>query len=346
MNIGNQIKSLRQRRGITQETMAQHFGITAQAVSKWECGTSVPDIGMLPELSAYFGVSIDTLFALDDELRIDRIQNMLWDVRFLNPADVENERSFLLEKLRREPDNPDLYCMLVQIELHLAQEHRTRAEDYAMEIIARTPREPYVGFMYLSRAMNGTHYDPRFNLRNRLIAVYEAHLAKHPDCVDAYQWLIGQLIADHRLSDAEHYCKEMEKYESGYSLTVEKIKLALAKQDAASAKAMWEQMGAEYPNNFTVWQWIGDFQTQTEAYAEAKESYRRSISLLKAPRYNDPIIALALCCEMDGDYEGAIAARKLELEISETEWNSSTGESVEAIKREIVRLERLQNKKT
>ena len=40
MEIGNQIKSLRQRRGITQETMAQHFGITAQAISKWERGVS------------------------------------------------------------------------------------------------------------------------------------------------------------------------------------------------------------------------------------------------------------------------------------------------------------------
>ncbi len=34
MEIGNQIKSLRLRRGISQETLAQHFGIAAQAVSK------------------------------------------------------------------------------------------------------------------------------------------------------------------------------------------------------------------------------------------------------------------------------------------------------------------------
>lgn len=41
MEIGNQIKALRLRRGITQEDMAQHFGITAQAVSKWERGGSL-----------------------------------------------------------------------------------------------------------------------------------------------------------------------------------------------------------------------------------------------------------------------------------------------------------------
>ena len=99
MNIGNQIKALRLKKSVTQEAMAEHFGMTAQAVSKWECGTSVPDISLLPEISAYFGVTIDALFALDDETRMERIQNMLWDERYLNPSDVENERVFLLDQV-------------------------------------------------------------------------------------------------------------------------------------------------------------------------------------------------------------------------------------------------------
>ena len=105
MNIGNQIKTLRLKKSVTQEAMAEHFGMTAQAVSKWECGTSVPDISLLPELSAYFGVTIDALFALDDETRMERIQNMLWDVRFLNQADVDSATAFLLEKAAKEPKN-------------------------------------------------------------------------------------------------------------------------------------------------------------------------------------------------------------------------------------------------
>ena len=40
MEIGNQIKALRMRRGITQEAMAQHFGLSPQAVSNWERGVS------------------------------------------------------------------------------------------------------------------------------------------------------------------------------------------------------------------------------------------------------------------------------------------------------------------
>ncbi len=338
MQIGNQLKDLRVRRGITQEAMAQHFGVTPQAISKWERSVTTPDISLLPELSAYFGVTIDELFALSDETRMDRIQNMLWDVRYLDPVTVESERQFLLEKARRDPNDPDPHCMLAQLELHLAKEHQTRAREYAEEIIARYPQAPNVGFMYLSKAMDGVNYDPRFNLRNELIAIYEAHIRNYPDCVDAYPWLIAQLIADHRLTEAERYCAAMEQFETGWVLTVQKIKLALARQDVAAARVMWEQMGADHPDDFEVFQWIGDFQTQVGAYAEAKESYNRSIALLGKPRYLDPVRALALCCEMDGDYAGAIAARELELEISEQDWQTTAGESVEAVKRELTRL--------
>ena len=129
MEIGNQIKQFRLRRNITQDALAQHLGVTAQAVSKWERGIATPDIAMLPDISAYFGVTIDELFALSDDTRMERIQNMIWDMRFLNPADVENERQFLLEKARREPKNGDPLCILAQLEMHLAEEHSARAQE-------------------------------------------------------------------------------------------------------------------------------------------------------------------------------------------------------------------------
>ena len=61
MEIGKQIKSLRQKRCITQEEMSQRFGVTPQAISKWERGVTTPDISLLPDISAYFGVTIDDI---------------------------------------------------------------------------------------------------------------------------------------------------------------------------------------------------------------------------------------------------------------------------------------------
>ena len=63
MNIGNNIKILRTQRKMTQEQLADHLGVTYQAVSKWETGANTPDIALLPGIAATFGVSIDTLFS-------------------------------------------------------------------------------------------------------------------------------------------------------------------------------------------------------------------------------------------------------------------------------------------
>ena len=65
MKIGENIRALRLQKGLTQEQVAQQLGVTYQAVSKWENGTNTPDIGLLPEIAALFGVMIDALFHQD-----------------------------------------------------------------------------------------------------------------------------------------------------------------------------------------------------------------------------------------------------------------------------------------
>ena len=66
MNVGKKIKDFRLVKGVTQETLAQKLGVTAQAVSRWETGVAMPDIGLLPALSIYFGVRIDDFFELSN----------------------------------------------------------------------------------------------------------------------------------------------------------------------------------------------------------------------------------------------------------------------------------------
>lgn len=341
MNIGNQIKALRMRKGVTQEAVAQHFNISAQAISKWECGQSVPDIGMLPGLSAYFGVTIDELFALSDETRIERIQNMIWEVRFLNPADVENERQFLLEKARREPKNKEPHCLLAELEIHLAEEHLIRAQEYALEIFEREDGTAS-GCYFLGKAMGGIHVDPRHNNHNALISYYKECLEKYPEKRMTYAHLISQLIEDHRLAEAQRYCDEMGKnFPGDYYVTVHRIKVAIARGDLKAAREMMRTLDEKYPDDWSIQHWIGDLLTLAGEYTAAKTHYRRSIELLSTSRYIDPIDSLAQCCEMDGDIEAAIATRKFELEVMDKDWNCTTGESVDYIRREIARLEKL-----
>ena len=67
MNIyfSENIKRLRKERDLTQEALADFFGVSFQAVSKWERGESYPDIELLPTISAFFSVSTDDLLGVD-----------------------------------------------------------------------------------------------------------------------------------------------------------------------------------------------------------------------------------------------------------------------------------------
>ena len=72
--VGNQIAALRKSNGFTQEDMAAKLGITAQAISKWENGHTLPETAMLPLLAELLQCSIDSillpLFAQDKDFKI------------------------------------------------------------------------------------------------------------------------------------------------------------------------------------------------------------------------------------------------------------------------------------
>ena len=55
------ILDLRTKKGLSQDELAQKVFVTRQAVSRWETGETVPGIETLKLLSAFFGVSINTL---------------------------------------------------------------------------------------------------------------------------------------------------------------------------------------------------------------------------------------------------------------------------------------------
>lgn len=60
-SVGAKISELRKKHNMTQMELADKMNISFQAVSNWERGNSMPDIGKLPELAQLFGVTIDEL---------------------------------------------------------------------------------------------------------------------------------------------------------------------------------------------------------------------------------------------------------------------------------------------
>ena len=54
-------RELRKEKGISQEELAEKLNVAGRTVSRWETGKNMPDISMLIELAAYFGVTIQEL---------------------------------------------------------------------------------------------------------------------------------------------------------------------------------------------------------------------------------------------------------------------------------------------
>ena len=86
--LHEQLQKLRKEKGLTQEGLAEIFGITNQAVSKWESGACYPDIALLPEIADFYGVSIDSLFGREKPSECSKI---IADIRALFRETPENE---------------------------------------------------------------------------------------------------------------------------------------------------------------------------------------------------------------------------------------------------------------
>ena len=78
LNLCENIKKYRKEMGLTQEELAEAFGITVGAVSKWESASTIPDIMTLIELADFFGISIDVLlgYSISSKNVDDTIKNI------------------------------------------------------------------------------------------------------------------------------------------------------------------------------------------------------------------------------------------------------------------------------
>lgn len=65
MTMGEKILKLRKARGWNQEELAEHIGVTRQAVSRWESCAAKPDADKIIALCDLFGVSADYLLRED-----------------------------------------------------------------------------------------------------------------------------------------------------------------------------------------------------------------------------------------------------------------------------------------
>ena len=126
MDIGNKIKLLRQKIGATQEQLGEKIGVSAQSISKWETGVTMPDITLLPILSSELGVTIDELFDLTTDQKLQRIENRL-DIEENLSDDVFLEYENILKiQLEESEDRRKILSLLARLYHHRAESYLSK----------------------------------------------------------------------------------------------------------------------------------------------------------------------------------------------------------------------------
>ncbi len=88
IKIGNFIKELRKEQKLTQEQLAEKFGVARRTVSRWETGSNMPDLDILIEMADFFDVDLREI--LDGERRSEKMNQQLKET-VLKVAEYSNE---------------------------------------------------------------------------------------------------------------------------------------------------------------------------------------------------------------------------------------------------------------
>ena len=69
--IADKIKSLREKNGLTQSSLAKKLNVTRSSVNAWEMGISVPSTSLIVDLAVLFHVSTDYLLGVESTSSLD-----------------------------------------------------------------------------------------------------------------------------------------------------------------------------------------------------------------------------------------------------------------------------------
>lgn len=342
MELGKKIKQLRFKAGLTQEQLAEKIGIGAQSVSKWENSVAMPDITLLPVLAEIFGITIDDLFDLTVEQRLNRIENRM-DAEEELPQDVFWEfEEFLKSQLTSEQYKKRATELIAYLYWHRMNAYSNRAAFYAKEAITNAPGEKCCQWI-LNKADNHAMWDWNMNNHTKAVNFYREIVEANPDVSLPYMYLLDNLIADHRADEAEQWLDRYCATEKANPVMkrVYRAYIALARFDEPAADKIMEDLLAEQPNNDAVLFETAQYYASKCSYEKAIDCYERAFAAdPKRPRFTDALMGIAAIYEIKGDYANAAKTYDRMIELLQNEWGftEETDSSVTVAKKEKARL--------
>ena len=323
MELGKKIRQLRFKAGLTQEQLAEKLGIGAQSVSKWENQVAMPDITALPLLAEIFGVQIDDLFDLTNEQRLNRIENRL-DMEEDLPQDVFLEyEEFLKTELGDEKHQKRATELIAYLYWHKMDAYARKVRRYARDAIRLSPGEKNCQWM-LIKADGHARWD--WNLRNHSGAIdfYREMVKEAPEEILPYEYLLDNLIADHRADEAEEVLERLSRLEASKPVVNEvyRAHIALARFDEKTADSIMAELLRQHPEDSDCLFEAAQYYLLKCDYDRAIDLYEKSFAFSKRqPRFIDELQSIAQIHEIRGEYRKAADTCDRIIDLLKNEWH-------------------------
>lgn len=331
MNIGEIIKNNRTKKGMSQAELAEVLHISAQSVSKWENGSSMPDINQLPSIASFFGITIDDLFAYPDNLEYERIDNAMENgYPFSNEQFIHSE-NFLLEEIKKNPSNHKTVSMLGRLYLFESDSLAEKAAHYAKAALELSP-DNKDDLDTLNNAMGGCKRDWNVESHAKLIEELKGLLAVNPKLRRTKLYIIDNLIIDGRYSEAEELLAKIDNLKTKiiYELWLKECRFGFE-----SVRNDYEALLASDDKDWVIYADAADRLAFKMEYVLAIKAYEKAHEMAPKPRYTDMLHSIIMLAELINDSALVINTCKRELDVLAEEWDITKGEQVDYLKETI-----------
>ncbi len=337
LNLGSVIKRLRIEHSITQDELAAYLGISFQAVSKWETGTTLPDITLLPKLAAFFGVRIDELFSINHKDELDRIDTML-QREAMTDQNYSYAKRILDGILRENPEDVDAMKRYAKVYLTKTNTDLLAARRMLESAMALSPLDTEIYSLYRG-VCGGSEYKHHSD-NDWFIRVCEPYAKKYPQNFELYRMLIEEMISKKYFQRAEELLDAVRfEGENKYMKEVLLGDIALAQGKDQTAKQIWHTIPKE--------NWLGQYEVgerfnRINEYEKAIECFNNAYEAQTAPHKMDMMYSLAFLYKKLGRFGEAKKEWELIIEALLSEYKVTEDDNdILWAKNEIAQLEHL-----
>lgn len=335
--IGNKIKELRHSKGMSQKDIADALGITSQAVSKWENDNGLPEMTMLPEIAALFGIQIDDLFEYSTEKRYESICNKIEYGRTMTNAEFAQDEGFLIREIEVNPTNYEALSLLGDLYHYHANKLNEKSVHYAKMALTLKPNQKS-DINNINNASGGKLFDWDVSNHEKLISYYYSLLKAEPKNTRIYAYLMDNLIDAGRISEAKKALEEAINKSPDNLNDYYRIHIREKQFGFEGVQGEYEVLAQKYADDWRVLFSIANSYSLNEHYEEAISLWQACFDHMEKPRFTDPFEAMAQCARMLGKKDLAVSYYKKELELLKEDWDFRYGSQVDEINDKIREL--------